>query len=205
MIAILTGDIINSQSVETHIWNNALSSALLTFGAKPKYWDIFRGDSFQVRIDDIENAIKAAVTIKASIKSIKGLDLRISVGIGDIEDPNMLNITEANGSAFVRSGHLFDELKDKDQNLAISSPWPELDQNINMQCKLAGITMDKWLANAAKVMQYTLMNPDASQTEIGKAIGIAQNTVSERLSRSHKQEIMEFIEYCEQLIIEKIR
>lgn len=196
MIAIITGDIVSSQSVKTDIWNDALSRVLSTLGPQPQRWDIFRGDSFQARVDNPADAMRVAVQIKATMKMIKGLDMRMAIGIGDIEYEGK-DITESNGSAFIHSGRLFDELPSMHQRLAIRSPWSDLDECINLPCKLACITMNKWLANAAEVMQYILLNPNASQSETGKALGIAQNTVSERFSRAYKEEILAFIAFYE--------
>lgn len=203
MLAVITGDIVHSQSTDTAIWNNALVDILSTLGKRPRNWDIYRGDSFQTEVNKPADALTIAILIKASIKKIKGLDVRLAIGIGD-KSFDSDNITQCNGPAFIHSGHILDDLNHSQQRLAIKSPWPEFDENINVHCLLASIAMDKWLVNAAEVMQYTLLHPDASQAQIGEALGIAQNTVSERLTRAHKDEIMIFIALFTRQINEKM-
>jgi len=51
MIAILTGDIINSREGETLNWLNILKEVLKQYGSTPKDWEIYRGDSFQLSIE----------------------------------------------------------------------------------------------------------------------------------------------------------
>src|SRR5690606_486544 len=103
MISIITGDIINSKKVSPNKWMDPLKAALSKFGNSPKNWDIFRGDSFQVEISNISEAFWVTVYLKACIKTIKGLDVRMSIGIGH-KTTDAGKISEANGTAFQFSG-----------------------------------------------------------------------------------------------------
>jgi hypothetical protein len=49
--AILSGDIVNSRSVDASEWVKTLKKTLNTFGKSPKTWEIYRGDSFQLEVD----------------------------------------------------------------------------------------------------------------------------------------------------------
>ena len=82
MIAILTGDIIHSKKIATEIWLPILEKSLSKFGQKPKFWDIYRGDSFQLETN-IENALIATLSIISAIKQVPKIDVRISIGIGE--------------------------------------------------------------------------------------------------------------------------
>jgi len=71
MIAIITADIINSRKlVNQEIWIAPLKKLLASYGATPKKWEIFRGDYFQIEIEDPNEALLASLKIKALIKSI---------------------------------------------------------------------------------------------------------------------------------------
>ena len=170
-----------------------LKKELEKAGKSPKTWDIYRGDSFQLLVNNPEDALLTAIKIKASLKSIKNTNVRMSVGIGDITY-TAPKITESNGTAFVHSGEKFELLKKEKQNLAIKSDWPVFDKDINLFLKLASIAMDNWTTNAAEIVYTTLENPGKLQEELGRIVGIKQNAISNRLKRAYYDEIIELNE-----------
>ena len=193
MVAVITGDIINSKRNNPKTWLKALKNELEKAGKGPKTWDIYRGDSFQLLLNNPEDALLTAIKIKASLKSIKNTNVRMSIGIGDITY-NAPKITESNGTAFVHSGEKFELLKKEKQNLAIKSDWPAFDKDINLFLKLALIAMDNWTTNAAEIVYTTLENPGKLQEELGRIVGIKQNAISNRLKRAYYDEIIELNE-----------
>ena len=190
MVGVITGDIINSKKHEPNVWINALKKELSKAGKSPINWEIYRGDSFQLMIKKPEDALLFAVSIKSAIKSIKKLDVRMAIGMGEISF-NGEKITESNGSAFVNSGEKFELLKQEKQNLAIKSAWPEFDREMNLYLKLSLIAMDNWTVNAAKAMSIAVSNKDKSQVDLGELLGINQSAVSSRLKRAYYEEVME--------------
>ncbi|HAH57577.1 MAG TPA: hypothetical protein DCL86_05480, partial [Bacteroidales bacterium] len=54
-----------------------------------------------------------------------------------------------------------------------------------------GTFMNKWTVPSAELMEIILRNPDVSQKEIGKRLGIKQNSVSGRWNRANVNEILE--------------
>ena len=99
MIAVLTGDIINSRASEAPKWLQKLKGVLTTYGDTPTQWELFRGDSFQL-VTMPQDALKAALHIKAVMKQNKKLDVRIAIGLG-AETHRAQRITESNGPAYV--------------------------------------------------------------------------------------------------------
>ena len=202
MTSIITGDIINSSNYQdSKRWLEALKEVLKSMGREPRTWQIYRGDSFQVEIKEIVQSLQKAIKIKAAIKCIKGLDVRLAIGIGE-KSYDAPKITEANGEAFVNSGQLFEKLIK--QNIAIKSPWPEVDHEINLLLSLALLTMDHWTPNSAEIVKAALDLPDATQKELGQKMNITQGRVSERLSRAGYEEIMKMNERYIELIQNKI-
>ena len=110
MIGILTGDVINSEKFKEDEWLFHLQSLLKTIGNSPADWAIYRGDEFQIKIEDPSQVFLRALEIKAMMKKNKNLDVRISMGIGEA-DVLRENILESNGPVFFRSGRGLDELK----------------------------------------------------------------------------------------------
>ena len=190
MIAVITGDIINSKKLNPKKWLKPLKAELDTIGPGPKCWEIYRGDSFQLMMTNPEDVLATAIKIKATLKSISNMDVRMAIGIGT-KTHSAQKVTESNGTAFIHSGEKFEMLKKEKQNLAVKSDWPEFDKEMNLYLKLALIAMDNWTVNAAEIVKTTMENPDKLQEELGKIVGIKQNAISNRLKRAYYDEIME--------------
>lgn len=180
MIAILTGDIIGSTKNSTS-WLELLQTSLKQFGNSPQDWEIYRGDEFQLAINPAK-ALLAAYCLKAALRSVK-LDVRISIGIGEVTTKSQ-KITQQNGSAFVRSGHLFESLKQKKLVLAINSGDVDFDATMNLLLRFATSVIDGWLPQSAEYVLAKLKNPNISQHEMGAHLNISQAAVSRRHTRS---------------------
>ena len=191
MTSIITGDIINSREIKNpEEWLAPLKEIFYNIDSSNKYWEIYRGDSFQIEIRDWYQAFEMAVLIKATIKSIKALDVRMAIGVGE-KTHKAKRISESNGSAFIYSGEEFEKLKQNKVHLAIKTANNELNKELNLYFKLALIAMDNWTKKSAEIVTLSIKNPELPQEELGNIIGIKQNTVSEHLKRASFEEIME--------------
>jgi len=188
--SIITGDIIQSRLTETQLWLPKLKKTLSAEGKSPRIWQVYRGDSFQLEVKDPVRAIMAAIRIKATLKTIEDLDVRMAIGIGEKKFVSQ-NIAESDGEAFINSGETFESLKKTKRNLAIKSPWADFDRDMNVLLQLASIPMDDWSVNSAEVIALLVQNPKLTQEGVAKKLGLTQPSVSERQNRSHFEEIME--------------
>ena len=193
MIGIITGDIVNSRKLSTEIWMDGFRQLLNTFGKNPIEWEIYRGDEFQLKIKNPEEALLIALQIKSYFKSIK-LDIRISIGFGDMTY-EAKKISESNGTAFSRSGAVFETLKKLKINLAINSSDEAFDTEINLMLKLSLTFMDNWLVQSAEFVMVSIKNPSLSQEEIGVKLGINQAAVSRRRKRAQFDLMLELEQY----------
>ena len=198
MIVIITGDIIKSRKSAPKKWMNDLKELFQNFGKSPNDWEIYRGDEFQLEVKNPEDALFIALHIKAFLKSIK-LDARMSLGFGD-KTYKARKLTESNGSAFVRSGELFETLKKQKINLAVNSGNEKFDTEINLILKLGSSFMDNWLQQSAEFVQTAIENPTFSQVEIGQKLGINQAAVSRRQKRANYELVKELDLYFRQKI-----
>ena len=196
METTITGDIVQSRAVDQpDIWLGPLKKLFKNFGDTPKDWEIYRGDSFQLKVEARE-ALRVAILIKSIIKKIdkKKLDVRLAIGIGD--DAKYANrVSEAIGEAFVYSGELLEELKEKKIHLGVKSKWPDFDKELNMMFKLALVIMNSWTSNTAEVAAILFKVPGITQVEISKKLGIAQSSVNDRIKRGSVYEIIELDQY----------
>lgn len=186
MIAILTGDVINSKSEKAKNWLQELKSTLDAYGKTPKDWEIYRGDSFQLMTLK-EKAILSALHIKASIKQFDDLDVRIGIGLGE-QDYESTQITESNGSAFVRSGDSFDALKK--QNMILKSANEKADEALNLMICLSLLMADRWSPTVARIIKLSIENPNLKQKELAAKLNKSQSSISEALKRGGFDEMM---------------
>ncbi len=193
MIAVITGDIENSGANLHQPWLQILKDFLGEIGQTPRDWEIYRGDEFQFRIDP-ENALSAAVKLKAAIKTMKGIDVRLSIGLGD-ETYHAPRISEANGTAYTRSGRQFSDLKRNKINLAVNSGDQYWDKTINLVLKLASDFMDGWSQVSAEFVNLAMTHPHASQQDLADILEIKQSAISQRQKRARWPLIKEMLNF----------
>ncbi|MBF6598039.1 MAG: hypothetical protein ITF98_07405 [Fermentimonas sp.] len=191
MVAVITGDIIDSRKVVNQDkWLVPLKSLFSTWGKRSKDWELERGDFFQVEVKNPIDGLEKALQIKALIKKVEPLDVRMAIGIGE-KTYSGESISESNGQAFIYSGEKFDLLDKENITLGIKTQWRDFDEEMNLYLKLAGTFMNKWTVSSAELMEIILKNPNITQEEIGKCLGIKQNSVSGRWNRAYANEILE--------------
>ncbi|MDQ8015051.1 MAG: SatD family protein [Flavobacterium nitrogenifigens] len=192
MTSVITGDIIGSRQQSEH-WVEDLKKILAPFGHTPSQWEVYRGDEFQIEISNPEDALLAAILVKAHLRAIKS-DARMSIGFGD-KTHNAERISESNGSAFIHSGELFETLKKQKVTLAMRTGDTDLDEKLNLMLQLALTFMDSWLVQSAEFISVAIENPTLSQEELGKKLGINQAAVSRRQKRAQFDLIMNLDRY----------
>lgn len=200
MTSVITGDIINSTAQKNpEIWIRTLKDSLSTIEMNDNYWEIYRGDSFQIEITDTSKSFLNAIYIKACIKMISDLDVRLAIGIGN-KTYQGNKVSESNGEAFVFSGETLETLKKEKQNLRIKTKNNQLDNELNLYFKLALSFMDNWTKNSAEIIKLSIENPNALQHELAELIGIKQDAVSKRQKRAGLESILELNQMYQQKI-----
>ena len=196
MTSVITGDIINTRSKQDqNIWLIPMQELLNTWGESPKVWEIYRGDSFQVEIQDAEKSLLSAIKIKARIKQLDGIDVRMAVGVGEKTFEGE-TITTSNGPVFIHSGETFDRLVKDKRTLVVKTEWDKFDEAINIMLSLALKQMDSWTPLMAEIVWASVNNPGKTQAEIAEIIGKKrQSYISEGRKRALYEEIMQMEQY----------
>lgn len=182
MTSVITGDLIGSRQQKSKDWVENLKKILTRFGETPNQWEIYRGDEFQLEIKNPQEALLAAILIKAHLKALK-LDARMSIGFGT-KTHQAEKITESNGTAFIHSGEIFETLKKQKLTLAMRTGDTTFDEKMNLMIQLALTFMNNWLAQSAEFVAIAIENPSLSQEELGQKLGINQAAVSRRQKRA---------------------
>ena len=202
ILAVVTGDIVNSQKVSGKLWLPILKAELNNIGVSPKDWQIYRGDSFQF-ICSAKQALLISWLLKAALKNIPPLDVRMAIGIGSIEHRTS-KVTESSGSAFVHSGHCFDLLKK--QRLSIQTPWHEFNEAMQVMLALANTLTDKWTEKSAETIYIKLKNPELNQQKIATLLNKkGQGNISETLKRGGIDELTSLLNYYQNQIDHYVR
>src|SRR5690606_27441975 len=152
MVAVITGDIINSRKVSSESWLPKLKEYFASSIADSDNWEIYRGDSFQLEVG-VEEALEIALCIKALIKSNNKIDVRMSIGIGE-KDFKGKKITESYGTAYINSGESFERIKNN--TLILKSPFSEFDDYFNPILKLLSFISNNWKPVTSETIFYAL-------------------------------------------------
>lgn len=189
--AVITGDIINSTKFDA-FKRDKLLQKLDTFFRKYSaesenemhlkiQFEIFRGDSFQGLLDSPAEALKLCILMRSYLKSQFDseltLDARIAIGIGEIGYKSE-KLSESDGEAFHNSGRLLDVMKKLPQQIGLQSPWPNLNNDINIGLVLLETIISKWTPLQADVVYLKLSGQ--TELQISKVLNIAQSSVNQR-------------------------
>ncbi|WP_284462607.1 SatD family protein [Chryseobacterium sp.] len=200
MIAVITGDIINSQHADTEVWITKLKNLLEIWGSAPGTWEIYRGDEFQFKCN-IDDVFWHFLAIKSLIKSQENLDVRIAIGIGE-ESFSSEKVTESNGTAYVNSGRLLNDLKSDGHTVAIKTSSDSVDRDLNILLKWSSKDFDNWTMATSEIIHEMIMNKDITQEDLAKRFAISQSSISQRLKRANYELILETNQYFRKKISE---
>lgn len=195
MFGIITGDIIHSRTHDNpDAWIGVLKTLFNEIAGESRVnWEIFRGDSFQLRVAP-SNALRAALRIKAVLRSYGDLDARISIGIG-AQSYAGGSISESSGEAYFFSGESLERLKKSKRDLVITTPWEAFDITMNLYLRFLQVVTDSWKQVSAETVAHVLAEPERSQKELAAVLDVSQPAVSARYSRAHTDEISELLDY----------
>jgi len=200
MIAVITGDIIHSKNHKPEQWLDMLKQLFNKSGHLADKWEIYRGDEFQIEIPQAENALLMALLIKATIKKIATLDVRLSIGLGE-KTYTGGKVSESNGPAFTYSGEQLSGMKKQKINLLIKSGNEALDREINIILKLGSVIWDNWSEVSAELAVMLLEKPNQVQEKLAQSLGIKQAAVSQRYKRAELSLVLETEAYFKQRIL----
>ncbi|NNE25822.1 MAG: winged helix-turn-helix transcriptional regulator [Saprospiraceae bacterium] len=200
--AIILGDIVDSQKIPVDQWMTPLKSFLDCQGPSPSTWQIFRGDSFQLEVQDASRVLDTALHLKAHLRRHCDATVRLGIGIGEV-DYRSNQITESQGKAFVFAGKAFDGLKKR--TLALQSPWRLLNKSIDATVDMAMYIVEDWSIAEAEAYSLWADNPDINQTEMAQRLGITQGRISDRLKRAGQNALKKWLRYHSELINQNLK
>ena len=193
-IAVLTGDIVNSQKSIGDGNVRLLEAIKETFteietatGIQIPF-EMWRGDSFQAIIEKPEMAMMIALQFRAGLKSKTKSkeearvlwDVRIGIGIGHISHRGT-SVASSNGEAFVFSGKAFDLIDKSRYNLNVLTPWNDVTMELSVSVALADVIVTGWTIKQAEAI-YLHMLYEKKQVKLAERLNISQPALQKRIN-----------------------
>lgn len=195
LIAVITGDLVNSTGVSDPVgFRRRLEALLLTmetsYGAVTS---IYRGDGFQLALPAATDAFEVALLIRAGLVASSSSasdrwDARLAIALGATDLP----LTDANSRVHVASGRMLDTL-DKDRLTVVLD---EQAAGLQPMASLAALFVDDivngWTAREAEILLDYLLHRDAQQ-KIADRMGVSRPTVTLALQRAKSRLVDAYI------------
>lgn len=203
---VITGDLVNSSHIATE-WRqtviDALNACVKDFSSLTTIkMEMYRGDSFQVVVGNPELALSVAIALRAKLKASTPdksevlWDARLSLGIGDVSFESE-NILTSDGEAFKLSGRAFDNIGKR--RLCISTPWKELDNNLDLVTRFADSIVSGWTEKQASVFYHALVFPKL-QKKLAEDMGMTSQNFNYHWGAAKGQLILDYINYCKSFV-----
>ncbi|MDO4462718.1 MAG: hypothetical protein Q4C30_09570 [Bacteroidia bacterium] len=206
---VITGDLVNSTQIAAE-WRQLVMDALNASvsdlsSLTPIKIETYRGDSFQITVDQLESVLTVAIAIRAKLRAStpdksEGWDARLSIGIGDVSFESQ-NILTSDGEAFRLSGRAFDNIGKK--RLCISTPCTELDSRLELVTRFADDVVSGWTPKQAAVVYRSLVFPK-TQKELAEELKMTYQNFNYHWGVAKGQLILDYINYYKSLVTKLI-
>ena len=193
MRAVITADIIDYTKLNSkeanevlnaiHTLNNTEGISRTNLNSK---FSIKRGDNIQGEINNVADALRVALILKATVNKIlfnkdsnrkPNVDVRIAIGIGEIETIRS-TVGESTGEAYILSGRTLDKMKDDKRIFSIKASNEELNKELDVCFKLLEVIMNSWKITSFEVLYSKLMGID--EAELCKQLKVSQPAITGR-------------------------
>jgi len=210
--AVITGDIVRSSDIDSDERRHLLDLLKDSFASVEEIFpgilhspfEIHRGDSFQSVLIRPEQALGAAIIIRIKLrggfltpKGLKKIDARMAIGIGTVDFLPDGHGGEGEGEAFRLSGPYLDRMKG-DRRLSINTPQKEVNAELDTECNLFDVLINKWTKEQAQVilLQIRKFTQEISATELQ----ISQPAVRLRLKGAGGWAVEKFLQRYTHLV-----
>lgn len=207
---IITADIIGSTSIDADARGelpeliNQLTDELQKVSQIQV--EIFRGDSFQVMVQDVEKTPLVAVLLRAGLRKselrskTKILDARMAIGIGKVSYINE-KITLSDGEAFILSGREFDELGKR--KLSILTPSEDVNAELRVETAFLDDVISHWTRQQSECI-YNALLTNAKQYQLASDDNTSRQNVGKKLSAAKERLVRMYLDRVSFLIRERL-
>lgn len=200
--AVMTGDIVNSTALSAEMEKSLFAAIQQAFS--PYLIEFYRGDSFQVFLEDPAVSLRKALLCRALTISLTAAeegpavsDVRISIGLGAIDEP-VRAPGMARGGPFLLSGRGLDEIQKTEQRLRISSGNTIADIGLQAMADHLDAIYSDLTPKQAEVIRFLLQGE--TQQEAAAQLSKSKSTVSQLVAAGSWAEIEKILQQFETLI-----
>ena len=147
--------------------------------------DVFSGDGWQMLMPDRQLSLRAAIYMRACVRSEEGekSDSRVAIAWGEVDAGNLNpdKLSESTGEAFTASGRALEGMR-KPERMAISpgnDRSPDYRRLLIVSIHLLDEIVSRWKPGQAQSVALALL--DNTQLRISKDLDISQSAVSQAL------------------------
>lgn len=227
MHGIITGDIVSSREIEASIRERLFDDIGMLLKELKRRWintyETYRGDSLQCEVRTPEYSLRVALIIRSFFRAYfpdelrpkkalkkgnqqvtsKGyfatnFDVRLGIGIGQVDFIKKNKITSSDGEAFRLSGEALDNLSHGLQRMALKTFNPFFNEQMEPSVLLLDALIQKWTQNQAELVLYKLQ--DKKEDEIAGQLNITQSAVNQRTKTAQWTAIEKLILYFEKTV-----
>ena len=199
MKGVITGDIVGSSQIKTGYRKDLLDCLNMMKSqlqcVSPFKMELFRGDSFQLLIENPSAAAKIALLLRAGLishtpcKDDGMWDAKISLGIGNVEFLSD-SIVTSDGEAFHYSGRQLDQMGK--HRLTIKTPWQDVDDELEVSTSFVDDIVMGWSSKQAGMI-YLSFKEDLPKKEVAERIGTSVQNVRNVLSSARESLIRKYL------------
>lgn len=203
---VITGDIVGSSQIKSEFRGDLLT-CLTTMGDElqcisPFRMELYRGDSFQLLVEEPAMAAKIAILLRAGLichtpnKEHGVWDAKVSIGIGSIDFISD-SIVTSDGEAFLYSGRQLDAMGKR--KLGILTPWQDVNEELDVSTAFVDDIITGW-SNKQAGMIYLSLRQNSAKKEVAEMSGTSIQNVRNVLSVAKESLIKKYIERTVEII-----
>ncbi len=205
MKAVITADIVNSTKIEEahrYLLVDELDNIIQDLKRLSSLrCEMYRGDSFQVLVDDVKYCLEIAVLIRLGLKKsnlLKNgkLDARMAIGVGDVSYEHE-QVILSDGEAFRLSGRTFDKLNKR--RLLIATNINDVDEPLNVMLAFINEFLEG-LSYTQSIYLYDSLLYNMSQMELANVYHTSQPNIAKHLKSAKENLFRLFFDFAEKTL-----
>lgn len=205
MKAVITADIVNSTKIEEtnrYLLVDELDNIIQDLKRLSSLrCEMYRGDSFQVLVDDVKYCLEIAVLIRLGLKKSnllknRKLDARMAIGVGEVSYEHE-QVILSDGEAFRLSGRTFDKLNKR--RLLIATNINDMDEPLNVMLAFIDELLEGLSYTQSKYLYDSLLY-NMSQMELANVYNTSQPNIAKHLKSAKENLFRLFFDFAEKTL-----
>jgi len=189
--AVITGDIVDSSKLPKE--QRKLLPGLIAKASRdtckafpdsvPFEVDVFRGDGWQLLVNDVVNSLRVGLYFRACLRSAaergRGLDTRVAIGVGRVDFVRE-RVSQGDGEAYRLSGRALEDMPRKQRLWLVLPPGKEA-EGLAIVVRLIDVLAQGWTGRQALAVRGALRGWTHEKIAQEWPVSISQQAVTKHL------------------------